>query len=249
MSETNRKFVPEVKSVLKDDSIIVTPSVIRNSSGIKIYNRRIKSFIFTTDVATITYSDADAILAVYPQTPHPAIIEAITAVASQPVFAGVGGGTTGGKRSAYVAEFAEARGAMGIVVNSPTTIATIRLLENSVECPIVATIVSHYDDVASKLNAGADILNVADGKNTSNLVRWIRKRYPKVPIIATGGPTDETIQEAIDAGANAISWTPPTNAELFKNKMVKYRIEKRQTFMDNHDGMTMNECENRNLEH
>ncbi|NLJ71156.1 MAG: hydrolase [Clostridiaceae bacterium] len=249
MSERNRKYIPEVRSSLRDDSIIVTPSVIRNSSGIKIYNRRIKSFIFSTDVATITYSDADAILAVYPQTPHPAIIEAITAVASQPVFAGVGGGTTGGKRSAYVAEFAEARGAMGIVVNSPTTVATIRLLEGSVDCPIIATIVSHYDDIESKLKAGADILNVADGKNTPNLVQWIRKRYPEVPIIATGGPTDETIQESIDAGANAISWTPPTNAELFKNKMIKYRIEKRQTFMDNHDGMTMNEYEDRNLEH
>ncbi|NLM19807.1 MAG: hydrolase [Clostridiaceae bacterium] len=249
MSDRNRKFVPEVKSGLRDDSIIVTPSVIRNSSGIKIYNRRIKSFIFTTDIATITYSDADAIMAVYPQTPHPAIVEAITAVASQPVFAGVGGGTTGGKRSAYVAEFAEARGAMGIVVNSPTTISTIRLLENSVECPIVATIVSHYDDVESKLNAGVDILNVANGKDTAKLVEWLRKRYPEVPIIATGGPTDETIQQVIDAGANAISWTPPTNAELFKSKMVKYRIEKRQTFMDNHGGMTMNEYEDRNFEH
>ena len=248
MLRENRKFVPEDTSSLREDSLIITPGIIRNSSGIRIHNRRVKSFIFTTDVATITYSDADAILAVYPQTPHPAIIEAITVVSSQPVFAGVGGGSTGGMRSGNVAQFAEARGAMGVVVNSPTTVATIRLLDDLVDCPIVGTIVSHYDDIDNKLNAGVDILNVADGKDTAKLVKWIRARYPEVPIIATGGPTDESIQEVIDAGANAISWTPPTNAELFRAKMVKYRVEKRQTFMETHDGMTMNEYEDRNLE-
>lgn len=247
--EKQRKFVPEVSSDLREDSLVITPSVIRNSSGIRIHNRRIKSFIFTTDVSTITYSDADAILAVYPQTPHPAIIEAITVVASQPVFAGVGGGSTGGMRSANVAQFAEARGAMGVVVNSPTTLSTIRLLEDVVDCPIVGTIVSHYDDIESKLQAGVDILNVADGKNTPKLVKWIRKRYPDIPIIATGGPNDQTIQNAIEAGANAISWTPPANAELFRTKMITYRAKKRQNYMDAHDGMTLHEYEDKNLEH
>jgi len=48
-----------------------------------------------------------------------------------------------GMRSGNVAQFAEARGAMGVVVNSPTTVATIRLLDDLVDCPIVGTIVSH----------------------------------------------------------------------------------------------------------
>ena len=43
------------------------------------------------------------------------------------------------------------------------------------------------------------------------------------PTIATGGKTNETIEKAIDAGANAISYTPPTPAELFKDIMNKYR--------------------------
>jgi len=46
-----------------------------------------------------------------------------------------------------------------------------------------------------------------------------------VPIIATGGPTPETIMETIEAGANAITYTPPTNAEIFKTLMNKYRAE------------------------
>lgn len=41
--------------------------------------------------------------------------------------------------------------------------------------------------------------------------------------MATGGPTEETIREVIAAGANAITVTPPTNGELFKKKMEKYR--------------------------
>ncbi|HCD09950.1 MAG TPA: hydrolase, partial [Thermoanaerobacter sp.] len=45
-------------------------------------------------------------------------------------------------------------------------------------------------------------------------------------IIATGGPTEETILKTIEAGANAISYTPPTNAEIFSEIMDKYRKER-----------------------
>ena len=54
-------------------------------------------------------------------------------------------------------------------------------------------------------------------------MRSIRERYPDVPIIATGGPTDESILETIQAGANAITWTPPTNGEIFRDSMSAYR--------------------------
>jgi len=43
--------------------------------------------------------------------------------------------------------------------------------------------------------------------------------------LATGGKSDETILEAIAAGANAISFTPPTTGELFKEIMNRYREE------------------------
>ncbi len=41
--------------------------------------------------------------------------------------------------------------------------------------------------------------------------------------MATGGPTDETIKATIAAGANAVTWTPPTNGEVFKDIMDAYR--------------------------
>ncbi|MET0752467.1 MAG: hydrolase, partial [Pyrinomonadaceae bacterium] len=45
------------------------------------------------------------------------------------------------------------------------------------------------------------------------------------PLIATGGKKDETILQVIEAGANAVSFTPPTTGELFKPIMEKYRSE------------------------
>ncbi len=241
--DKKKKFIPEVSTNFRGSSLLKVPSVIRECSGILIHSRRIKSFLFSTDVATIAYTDADAILAVYPQSPHPAIIEAITDVASQPVFAGVGGGLTGGKRSAIISQFAEAKGVMGVVVNSPTTVETIKLLEESIDCPIIATVVSFYDDIDGKLEAGVDILNVANGQDTPELVAWLRKKYPDLAIIATGGPSDETILNAIEAGANAISWKPPTNAEIFAKKMDVYRHSRRADFMEKHDGQTIKEYE------
>ena len=51
----------------------------------------------------------------------------------------------------------------------------------------------------------------------------IRVQFPDVPILATGGPNDETILATIRAGANAITYSPPSNGELFANIMQKYR--------------------------
>ena len=58
---------------------------------------------------------------------------------------------------------------------------------------------------------------------TIDIVKRIRDRFPEVPIIATGGPNDDTILKTIEAGANAITYTPPTSAEIFKGLMNKYR--------------------------
>ncbi|WP_425270362.1 hydrolase [Marinilactibacillus kalidii] len=223
---TNRKEMPIVETNLRKDYIAV-PSVIRNASGININGKRFKAMMFTTDIAIIMNNNADAIMAVYPFTPHPAIIEAITSVSTIPVLAGVGGGTTQGPRSANMALFAESHGCLAVVVNAPTPIDTIEAINDVVDIPIIMTIVSEYTDIDERLAAGVDILNISNAANTAELVREIRAKYPKLPIIATGGPTEESIQETIDAGANAITYTPPSNGKLFSKKMDKYRkIEK-----------------------
>ena len=222
--EVNSKgrIIPSVSGALRNNYIKV-PVVIREASGIRIFGKRMKSFIFTTDVAIIKNTDADAVIAVYPFTPMPTITQALMSVSDIPVMCGVGGGMTHGKRSANIALHAEFQGALGVVLNGPTTDETIAYVRENIDVPIIITILSEHSDIAGKLKAGADILNVSCGAKTSSVVKSIRERFPDVPIIATGGPTDESIAETINAGANAITYTPPSNGELFRAKMDFYR--------------------------
>ena len=96
-----KKFVPVYEGELRKHSIQV-PRCISECSGIRIFGRRIKSLVFSTDVAIIKNINADAVIAVYPFTPQPAITQAILSVSEVPVFAGVGGGLTNGQRSASI---------------------------------------------------------------------------------------------------------------------------------------------------
>ena len=91
---------------------------------------------------------------------------------------------------------------------------------------MIATIVSDQMDIRSRIEAGADFLNVSGAAATPQIVRRIRAQFPNIPILATGGPNDETILETIHAGANAITWTPPSTTELFRQIMVRHRETK-----------------------
>ena len=218
------RFIPEIRGTLRRHMIEV-PDCIRKASGIKIFGKRIRSLAFSTDVAVIKNINADAIIAVYPFTPQPAITKAITMAADVPVFCGVGGGLTTGKRVVNLALDAEFEGAIGVVVNAPTSNETIMAVRATIDIPIVVTVVSEKTDIQSRLDAGANILNVSGAGKTIDIVKRIRDKFPQVPIIATGGPNEETILKTIEAGANAITYTPPTPAELFKISMDKYRKE------------------------
>ena len=72
-----KKNVPEYNSNLRKN-IIRVPKIIREkTSGINIFGKTIHSILFSTDVAIIKNSNADAIIAVYPFTPHPVITQSI----------------------------------------------------------------------------------------------------------------------------------------------------------------------------
>jgi DNA-binding NarL/FixJ family response regulator len=67
---------------------------------------------------------------------------------------------------------------------------------------------------------------VSAAADTPRIVDLIRKTHPDFPIIATGGSTEESIKATIAAGANAITWTPPSSGEIFKGIMQAYRENK-----------------------
>lgn len=219
------KKIPHVQTKLRSHHIVTMPEEIYAASGIVIMGRRIKSLIFSTDIAIIRNCNADAVLAVYPFTPQQIIADAIVSTSSLPVFCGVGGGTTTGARVVMLAKDAEALGAMAVVVNAPTSNAVIEQIARVVDIPIVVTVLDENTDIDARLKAGTSILNVSAAARTPEVVRIIRERYPDVPIIATGGPSRETIRKTVEAGANAISFTPPTAEELFHGLMTRYRNE------------------------
>ena len=218
-------YIPEIEGNLRRHMIRV-PKVIEEVSGIRIFGKLIKSLVFTTDIAIIRNCNANAVIAVYPFTPQPIISHSIISCSDVPVFCGVGGGTTTGKRVVNLAEDAEFQGAVGVVVNAPTPNETIQYLRDKIEIPIVITVVSEKTDIKKRIESGASIINVSGASKTAEIVSRIRDVHPDIPIIATGGPTDESILRTIEAGANAITYTPPTNGEIFKDMMNKYRGEK-----------------------
>jgi hypothetical protein len=216
--------VPSFKGRLRKN-IVTVPEIIENCSGIRIFGQLLKSFLFSTDVAIIRNTNADAIIAVYPFTPQPLISHSLILAADKPIFCGVGGGITTGLRALELALDAEFQGALGVVLNKPTPNELIIRLKEKIDIPVVITIVSDKDDIKGRIDAGVDILNVSGADKTSDIIKRIRDINDSIAVIATGGKTDETIQLAIDSGANAISYTPPTTGELFKEIMQRYRNE------------------------
>ena len=218
----NERNIPHVTGELRKKSVQV-PEPIWQAKGIIIMGRRIKSAIFTTDIAIIRNCNADAVLAVYPFTPQQSISDAIIRAAAVPVFTGIGGGITKGLRSVRLAKDAESQGAFGVVLNAPTSNRDLKLVATSIDIPVVITVTSEKSDIRDRLRHGASIINVAAGERTPDIVRMIDAKYPDVPIIASGGNTPESIRETIRAGANAITYTPPTTKELFVDVMEQYR--------------------------
>ena len=220
----DQKELPRIAGKLRS-KYLEMPEEIYRAKGIVIMGKRIKSVIFTTDIAIIRSCNADAVLAVYPFTPQQVISDAIIKASYIPVFCGVGGGTTQGLRTVSLAKDVEMQGAMGVVLNAPISNPNMLAVSMAIDIPVVATVTRMDTDIRARLDAGASILNVACADRTADIVRKIREGFPDVPIIASGGKTNETISRTIEAGANAITYTPPSTQELFKQIMAGYRDE------------------------
>ena len=214
--------IPPIESRLRHN-ILRMPPEIQEASGIVVYGRRIKSLLFSTDIAIIKNCDADAIFCVYPFTSQRSVSSAVIHAAAAPVFCGTGGGITQGSRAVYLSMDAENQGAMGVVFNAPFPNRDLRAAARVLDIPIVVTVAHEDTDVKRRIENGAAILNVAAGANTPELVAKIRAELPRVPIMASGGKTGESIRATIKAGANAIVYTPPSSSELFRDVMDRYR--------------------------
>src|SRR5699024_11752922 len=96
-------------------------------------------------------------------------------------------------------------------------------VEDEIGVLYVYTDMYDYQERDECIDAGVSILKISGAKDTSKIVKHVRTLYPDIPIIATGGKKDEHIIKTIEAGANAITYTPPTTQAVFQKNMDKYR--------------------------
>lgn len=200
---------------------LLLPAAVRECPGIALFGRVIRSLVFSTDIAIIRNCDADAVLAVYPFTCQPSITQALLSYAERPVFTGVSGAVTTGVRSVELAIQSEMQGASAVVANTSTPPEVIASMARSIDIPVVVSIFELNEFSIEQINAGAQIVNVTAGRDTMGVVEELRTLYPTLPIIASGGKTNESVRATIAAGADAVSWTPPSLAELERHSMEK----------------------------
>ena len=100
MSDFTPTPIPSFSGKYRNHMLLV-PECINECSGIRIFGRTLKSFVFSTDVATIASCNADAVIAVYSFTPQPRIVRAVLSVADMPVLVGTGGGKSRLRGVAY----------------------------------------------------------------------------------------------------------------------------------------------------
>ena len=149
MSDFTPTPIPSFSGKYRNHMLLV-PECINECSGIRIFGRTLKSFVFSTDVATIASCNADAVIAVYSFTPQPRIVRAVLSVADMPVLVGTGGGFTTGARAVAQAMEAEHCGAYGVVLNAPVSADILRDIKTHIDIPVVATIVSATQDTEAR---------------------------------------------------------------------------------------------------
>ena len=111
------------------------------------------------------------------------------------------------------------------------------MVDEAIDIPIISTVTSIHTPIDEKLAAGVDMINISAGKDTAATVRYFRGKYPELPIIATGGPTESSIHETIIAGANAITYTPLVTVNY--SAKMKNIVNKKKQPMKNKNALAV----------
>lgn len=203
---------------------LTTPTLIReHCPGIILKGEKIKSILFSTDLALIENNDSDAVLAVYPFAPSVNIMKTLINFSEKPVICGIGGGITQGNTALQMAIEAEKLGAAAVIVNQPFKNKDIRKIKKYISIPLISSISSLDINFKKRIEAGVSILHITGGLNTSLIIEYIKEHHPEIPYICTGGKSIGHLKTAISNGTHAVVLTPPSNGDLFKNIMQNYR--------------------------
>ncbi len=215
------KFFSKSKKITHPS--LSVPNFIQRCEGIPLAGTNVKSILFSTDMAMVENSNADAVLAVYPFSPSIAIMKSLIDFSQKPVICGIGGGITKGKAAIEMAKKAEGLGACAVIVNQPFPPQDIKKIKANIQIPVISSVSHSNFDFVARVNAGIDYFHITAGIHSQKIVEDLRYKIPGFPAIATGGSQLIEIQKTIEAGAKAIVLTPPSSKELFKSIMDTYR--------------------------
>lgn len=112
-----------------------------------------------------------------------------------------------------------------VVLNALISDLNLLAVSKAVDILVIVTVTKEDTDIRARLEAGASVLNIVCGHRTCDVVRKIRADYPRVPLKASEGNTEETVLDTIRSGANAITYTPPSVQDMFKQLMATCREE------------------------
>ncbi|MDM1408291.1 hypothetical protein [Myroides sp. DF42-4-2] len=212
------------KAPAKQKAKIPTPNhITKRCKGLELHGKKIKTILYSTDLALIENNDADALLAVYPFTPSLHIIKTLIAFSNKPVICGIGGGMTQGDFAIEIALEAQKCGAAAVIVNQPFKNEDIAILKQHLTIPIISSISTLNFDFEARIQAGVSCFNITGGGNTIQIVEYLQQHYPDFPVISTGGKTYDSLQNIVNKKVSAVILTPPSNAELFRSIMDNYR--------------------------
>jgi len=219
-----KSFFNRFKLHKSKSMLFLTPPVIEDKcEGIILGGVKVKSILFSTDLAIIENTQCDAVLAVYPFSPSLKIMKTLIDFCEKPVICGVGGGVTKGKVSLDMAVAAQNMGASAVIVNQPFKNSDLKKMRKLITIPIIASVSTTDFDFMGRLAAGTDIFNITGGVNTPNVIDKLLEDLPQVPFICTGGQSTGSLEKILDKKPSAIVLTPPSGAGIFKDIMEGYR--------------------------
>ncbi|MDR0228563.1 MAG: hypothetical protein LBI72_05810 [Flavobacteriaceae bacterium] len=214
------------KTAVKTAKLPTPDHITKSCKGLFLNNIKVKSILFSTDIALIENNDADAILAVYPFAPSQSIIKTLIDFSNKPVICGIGGGVTQGDFAITMAKKAEKLGAAAVIVNQPFKNEDIIEIKKHINIPIISSVSTIDFDFKTRIDSGIACFNVTGGADTLKIVEHIKREFPDFPIISTGGKTTQSLEEITNKKINAVILTPPSNGELFRSIMDDYRNSK-----------------------
>lgn len=203
------------------------PKSIEESPGILVGDELIKSVLLSTDLSFIQNLRADAVMIVNPFDKSNELDRVIIEFARCPVICDIGGGLLREERSMRLATGAFEAGASAVVLTKPTPPEIVARIRDEIDGLLVYTVVFEAEDVKALYQAGVDIFNISTGEFTSETVKSVRSLVPESTIMANGGPHDSTIKSTIEAGAEAIVFSPPTATEMLRSIFDNYRNNNR----------------------